>query len=328
MLKTHVHNAGQRVVEWLYSKQLQVDSKWAIQTGHGFKWWPCDRHQTVEVIGEKHDKEAGLSAQFVSIRTPIATEVELSDINLAAIGSAIMHYATMAGPVYDEKEKTLGLCSLVAVHDDVEEQMGGFLSLASLLQLDAATAMGKVFDDAGNGVNALSHHPTSGVREVPDELTKAVQAVVIPAGNEPVQWPKEEFTESVEKYMQTPPSLMATSGQASLTVEFPYGEHSSLCRMTTKDAHPRYGNGLLFVQSFPFPTMTPTQGTKMALVLNAQELNTEPAGYGLGTFYFDDDTMKFVSFFPNVSYRPGLLPILYFTAASRADQIEKAFAGS
>ena len=327
MSKAHAHNAGQRVVEWLYSKQLQVDAKWAVQTGQGFKWWPYDRHQTVEVIGEKHDNEAGLTAQFVSIRTPIATDIELSDINLAAISSAIMHFATMAGPVYDEKEKTLGLCSLVPVHDDVEEQMGMFLSLASLLQLDAANALGKVFGDAGNGVNALSHHPTSGVREVPDEMTNAVQAVLIPAGKEPVRWPKKEFTDVVDDYMQTPPSLMATSGQGSLTVEFPYGEHSSLCRMTTKDAHPRYGNGLLFVQSFAFPTMTPTQGTKLALVLNAQELNAEPSGYGLGSFYYDDDTMKFVSFFPNVSYRPGFLPILYFTAASRAEQIANAFAG-
>jgi hypothetical protein len=61
--------------------------------------------------------------------------LELTDRTAVAIHGLLMGYASMAGPVYDEKAGTLSLCSLVRVHESIREWMSPLISMASVLQI-------------------------------------------------------------------------------------------------------------------------------------------------------------------------------------------------
>jgi hypothetical protein len=85
--------------------------------------------------------------------------------------------------------------------------------------------------------------------------------------------------------------------------------------------HPAYGNGLFVLQSFPVDPLADAEGIRLALALNAVELAERPFGYGLGSYCYQRNRLHLVSFFPNLAYKPGLLPNLYFAAAQRAQAL-------
>jgi len=119
-----------------------------------------------------------------------------------------------------------------------------------------------------------------------------------------------------------------SASRQGFTVEFPYGDFSSLCEARTEEAHPRYGNGLFILQSFPYQVRSETEGMRLAFQLNAQDLGAQPSGYGLGTYLWKDGMIQFVSFLPNIFFSPGLLPNLFFSCALRAHAMSKRLTGA
>ena len=92
--------------------------------------------------------------------------------------------------------------------------------------------------------------------------------------------------------------------------------------------HPRYGNGLFLLQSFPVKATSDTDGVKLALSMNKIELTERPAGYGFGSYAYKDSALHFTSFLPNALYRPGMLPNIYFSCAQRAREMSVRLVGS
>ena len=329
--RDHNMNTGEASIEWLFSEQLKVDAEWSIRTPTGFKWW-ADRHaQTVEVIGEETDPD-GDTGYLISVRTELLRDLDLDDQLVALVNELLMGYATMAGPVYDEKSRTLDLCSLVRVHEDISSWMNPLISLAAVLQIDQARVMSAVMPGSLNAQEATSGHPENGMRPDPDEMAELVETLIAPMGQEPCRWTTQEFQSVVDEYMQKPPSLMGNAGDLGFTVEFPFGEESSLFVGKGDQPHPRYGNGLFMLQSFrwgelPDASVDELQsGARMALLLNSRELSIQPDGYGFGSWAFRNDRLHFTSFIPNVAYRPGLLPSIYFAAAQRARMASRKLA--
>jgi len=173
----------------------------------------------------------------------------------------------------------------------------------------------------------MSGHPTNGRRTSPDEMTTLGQSVIIPSGRESCAWTGEEFEDVVEQYMQRPPSLLATGGQTGFTVEFPYGDVSSLCQAEGDKPNVAFGNGLHVTQSFPVSQSSDVEGARLALLMNATELAGTPTGYGFGTYFYKERLLCFSTFFPNFMHKPGLLPNLYFAAAHRAQAVSVALTG-
>ncbi|MFO7781639.1 MAG: hypothetical protein R6W94_08420 [Spirochaetia bacterium] len=308
---------GTQTIEWLYHDHLQVDDEWSIRTAHGFRWW-ADRHaQQVEVIGEETAPD-GVIAYVISVRTEVLRGLELTERNLAAINALIMPFAAMAGPVYDEDAGTLTLASLVRVHEEIAGWMNPMIGVAAALQLAEARAAATDWARELGAEEAVSGPSEHGRRKTPDELVNVVPSVVIPSGRGPSLWKPAEFEEAVARHMQQPPSLMASAGGPGLTVEFPYGDMSSLCRMNADTRHPRYGNGLHVMQSFPLPGFGDTNGIRLALEMNAAELAYRPFGYGFGSYTFGHGMLEFLGFFPNLVHKPGMLPNIYFSCAGRA----------
>ena len=204
------------------------------------------------MIGEETNPD-GETAHLISVRTEVLRELDLTERNLAAINALIMPFAAMAGAVYDEEARTLSLASLVRVHDEIAGWMNPMIGVAAALQIAEARAAAGDWARELGAEEAASEHPEHGRRETPDELVNVVPSVVIPSGRSPSLWKPAEFDEAVARHMQQPPSLMASAGGPGLTVEFPYGDMSSLCRMNADKRHPRYGSGLHVMQSFPLP---------------------------------------------------------------------------
>ena len=104
-----------------------------------------------------------------------------------------------------------------------------------------------------------------------------------------------EFQDAVDSFMNQPPALLGSSGGAGFIVEFPYGDQSSLCQAMADQPHPRYGNGLFVLQSFPVKAMSDTDGVKLALSMNRIELTQRPFGYGFGSYAYKDSALHFTS---------------------------------
>ena len=309
-------NAGNATVDWLYDEQLKVDDAWSVRRSGGFTWWPHRHAQHVEVIGSEAGPD-GNAGYFVRVKTDFVRNVNLSEEALTGIG-LIMSNSTMSGLIYDPETKLLSLSSLVRVHEGIRPWMSRLISVAAMLQVADAHFIAPNMPPLLGGESAESGHPENGLRPEPDELAKGFGPMVWAAGEKPSAWNDWEFQQTVDQYMQRPPALVATGGGPGLTVEFPYGEGSSLCEMKGGQGHPRIGNGLLLVQSFPVGSISESDGTRLALELNVEELDRKPSGYGFGSYCFRDGCVRFTGFIPNVAYAEGFLPNLYFSCISRA----------
>lgn len=320
-------NAGAKTIEWLFREQLQVDTEWSVRTPNGFRWW-ADRHaQSVEIIGQEIGPD-GQVGYLVSVRTELLRSIHLGDREVGAINALLMPFASMAGPVYDEKAKTISLASLVRVYDDICEWMNPLIGVAAALQIGEARIMGPALASALGAEEAVSGPPGRGIRPEPDELAEIIAKLIAPLGVVPSRWSAAEFQVAADRYVKRPPALTAIAGGAGLTVEFPYGSQSSLCQMDAGQPHPRYGNGLLVLHSFPFAAKSDLEGARLALSMNGIELGQKPFGYGFGSYAYQNDTLHFVSFFPNALYRPALLPNIYFSCALRAREMSVQLAGA
>jgi hypothetical protein len=149
-------------------------------------------------------------------------------------------------------------------------------------------------------------------------MIDAAAQIFSPCNREPLRLSASAFADTVANFMRTPPSLMATDGGMGLTVEFPFGDASSLCQFIGDKDHPLHGKGLLILQRFPHEAPTEADGIRMALEFNRTEFNEHPAGYGLGSYVYVDDIICFTGFIPNLLLRDGLLPDLYYSCAGRA----------
>jgi hypothetical protein len=320
-------NAGMKTVEWLFNEQLKVDPEWSVRTPAGFRWWADKNAQTIEVVGEEAGPDGDIG-YFVSVRTELLRSLNLGDRELAAIHALLMPFASMAGPVYDQHSKTLSLCSLVRVHEAISQWMNPLISVAAVLQIGEARIVASELAKELHAEEALSGPPNRGIRPAPDEMAEVIATLVAPMGERPSQWTTAEIQGTVDSYMNQPPALLANAGGAGFTVEFPHGDQSSLCQAMADQPHPRYGNGLLLLQSFPVTGKSDTDGARLALSLNGVELSERPFGYGFGSYAYRENSLHFTSFFPNALYRPGLLPRIYFSCAQRAREMSLRLAGA
>jgi hypothetical protein len=309
-------NLGQQTIEWLYNEQLKVDPEWSVWTENGFQWWPDKNAQTIEVIGEETgpDGEAGY---LISVRTEFLKDLDLSDQSLYWINDFLMSLAAMAGPVYDAESRTLSLCSLVMIHQEISVWMKPLISVSAAIQIHEARVLGAEMAASLDAKEHISGHPQNGMRPAPDEMAFVVENLIAPLGQKDCKWPESEFKSVVQKYMQKPPAYRAKSDGTELTVEFPYGDGWSICAVR-EWWHMRYGNGLSLFHSFPIEGVSEAEGIRLALSLNETEMTKKPAAYGFGSYSYEDESINYMCFLPNLVYKPGFLPNLYFVSALRA----------
>jgi hypothetical protein len=311
------------LIDWLFAQQLQVDEEWAVRDEQGFTWWADRQAQRVEVR-ESHEGGADSDSSphfLLSVRTEFLCQLELTDQAAVTINSCLLPYAALCGPVYDAEKKTLELCSLVRVSEEVTPFLKRAVSLACLLQIEEARVLGPGVAQVLMAHPTVSGHPEHGLREDPDALARGLLDVLSPHAYLPCPITGEDFEEAVETFMQEPPALSATA-EDGFSVEFPFGrDSSSFLSAIPNKGHPRYGQGLLLLQSFVAPLMDEAEGARLALLFNEAELTCAPLGYGLGSYHYLDGVLHFASFLPNLLLSPEILPHLYYAAAHRAREL-------
>lgn len=296
-------NTVEQVVDWLYTEHFRVDEEWSYLLPTGFSWWADEYCQTVEMV----DQETGPNGEtgyLLCVRTDLLSDVDLSDETLKEFNALPMRCASTSGPVYDVEARRIDLWSIVRVTDDNADWMRYLLAAAAVSQLAEARMLAPLLATATGAKPAISEHPESGLRAVPDEIAYAA-AVFVRTGDQPCAWSPAELD--------------------GIETAFPFGDETSEFRVIGDQPHPIYGNGLLLVQSFPVQRATETEGIRLALSLNAADLTREPAGYGLGSYSYADDAVHFSTFVPNALYQPGLLPNLCASAAARAQRMAARF---
>lgn len=313
-------NIAEQVIDWLYTEKFKLDEQWSYLLPTGFNWWADQYAQTVECLGEETGP-SGESGYLVCVRTELLRDLDLTDTALAAINSLPMRAAAMAGPVYDVSARMLDLWSLVRVTDDNGGWIRHLLAAAAVTQIAEARLLGPALAEAVGAVPATSEHPESGARSTPGETAFAAAAFA-DSGDDPCAWPEAEFVDAVNGFMNRPPEALARVEGHGVTIEFPFGDTTSVCRLAGDQPHPLYGNGLLVLQRFP---VGESGGIALALSLNAADLTREPAGYGLGSYSYDDGALHFSGFVPNALHKPGLLQNLYASCAARAHAMAARF---
>lgn len=310
-------NIGVQTTDWLY-EDLQVDKKWSIKTDRGFKWWADDRAQTIEVVGEEDlENDDGEKGYYIAVRTEFLKSVQLTKKLVDCINGMLMPIASLSGPVYDADSNKIEFFSMVMVHHENVHWMNKILSFAALLQINEVQFFGSEIEKIFQAKMDISGHPKNGMRPEPDDLTNFVPQAVMPMGKHPSKWNAGEFNSFLCNHMGQSPAEMATGGEDGLTVEFPFGNQTSLCRFLTDQPHPLYGNGLLVLQTFPV-RFSGDKGKMSALILNNLELSQRPFGYGLGSYAYQGKNVNFVTFFPNAVYNPNILPNFYHSCAHRS----------
>lgn len=309
--------AGRQTLHWLSSKQLKTDSEWSMHLENGFAWWPDRQRQTIEQTNELKGPDGSLG-YVIEVRTAVSVDLVLGDEVLRVVDLLAMQSSTMASPIYDAESKTLSLVSSVRVHEDIADWMNPLISVAAAMQAFGAKALGAALASHAGAAIADSPHPINGFSDSHDEIMDLEADLFIPHGNQPSRWLASEFSDAVRNHMHRPPSVMASEGGPGLTVEFPFGESTSLLRMHGDQLHPFYGSGLLVIQAFPIHASTDAAGIRLALEFNSWEITSGPFGYFFGSYAFQRGMLHFVSFYPNVMYRSGLIPNLYYAAAERA----------
>jgi hypothetical protein len=309
-------NTGEQTIDWLYREQLQVDEQWSVRTERGFTWWADQTAQTIEILGEETGPDGDVG-YLIGVRTEMVTDLDLTAAALGDLNEGPMRCAALSGPVYDAQTRTLSLCSLARVHEEIAPWMTVVIGAAAVTQIAEAGVLGPDLAQSLGAQPASSSHPQHGRRPEPDEMVYAV-SLFVDEGKEPCQWPAEQFDAAVDSFMRQPPSLMASAGGQGFTVEFPYGPNSSLCQVIGTQPHPLYGNGLLVLQRFPYKVASQDKGIELALTLNGAELTRNVTGYGFGSYVYDNDMLCFTGFVPNALHRQIALPNLYFACAARA----------
>lgn len=231
----------------------------------------------------------------------------------------------MSGPVYDAKSKVLSFCSISRVHDRIWDWLAALISVSSILQIQYAHFNGEDLLKLLGGELAYSEHPSSGLRSEPDELVNSIIPLLQNSGREPSQWTENEFQKVVDDFAKMYPSIKSTHGPNGMTIEFPYGNFTSLCQFDSNESHPQLGNGLCILQRFPVGFKSDAEGILTALDLNKAFLQDRPAGYGFGSFCYDKGDICFNGFIPNFAYRGGLLLNFLFACAERAQALEAVF---
>jgi len=319
-------NTGEAALDWLDREQLRVDPEWSVKTSNGFRWWPDQHAQTIEVTG-RETGPGGEEGWWISVRTEVVRLPQLRDEHLEPIRDLLMMPASMAGPAYHAENGTLELASLVRVHEGNASWMRPLIGLAAMLQVLEARNAGPLLAEALGAEEAWSAPQGRPPRETPDELVTGVPLMILAHALGGSPWQGPELKQLGQREASAPPALLATGDERSLTVEFPFGDESSLCRFRADVSHPLYGPGLLVAQTFPVMTRNEVEGLRRALQLNERELTRQPWGYGYGSYMHLDDFLHFICFLPALAHRPGLLAMLYYACAVRAAMVARHFTG-
>jgi hypothetical protein len=302
-------------------RRCGVDEEWSLDQHRGFRWWPHQQAQSV--WSEPAFDDGGLTVWRIHVRTDVLRGFRATDEHLEWLRDTFPCGHTFSGVVSEGRRRDqLWLAASAWVHEQSFEWVTDLLGWVVLVQAAEARGWASHAEACEVGVQAVSAHPLSGVREVPDETMQVVRQLIQPAGALPSPWAGEELPGLVE-FINRPPCVLATGGPRGLTAEFPFGRDTSLLRVFPEDEHAVMGTGLRIELTVPVPNVD----TVGALDLNARELRHLVRAPFLGGWHAGDCGYVWTGFYPNALQQDGFLTNLVLGTVARSKWVAEEVYG-
>ena len=299
---------------------LSIDSQWSTPIPRGIAWWAHDFRQ--RIWAEERVQDRGFSLWRIHVATDFLEAFDVTRPETRGWLGALLPFSTQYAWVHDPASGHLRLWSSSWVHEETFERRLRDLSVAAVLQLSDAQSRAPALAERFSEEIDTSSHPASGRRGEPDEILGVVTQLFIPQGNAGSAWDTPaEFEETVELFNENQ-SGFGSSGGHGLTLEFAFGDQTSMLRFQTDTPNPGLGNGLLQLLHLPL-SLSEDECTDLALRLNREETSEPTWSQLLGSWCGTDSigsgwTPVFVSFLPNAMRKMGDVPSLAMNQASRA----------
>jgi hypothetical protein len=310
-------DVGPQVLDQVY-KQMKIDREWSVRANRQFVWWGHRLAQRVWAEPPYQDEEFTLIRMHA--RTDVVTGFRPTPQRLGSL-AALVPRASLSGLVCDpENPGRLQLACSMYVHAETQDWVRPAFALAVAMQAAEAEMLADGLAEALGATVAASSHPASGPRPKPDDMLNILTAVVVPDGAGPSAFPGDHFNLAREMMEQS--LFLASGDESGLTVEFPFGGFTSLCRIQTNQPHPWFGAGLLVRLTVPAGGSSEGEPGQMeqALALNGRELDERTRTHFLGSWCPDTHGLTFRTFFPNIWSRfcPGFAPMATLGSRLRA----------
>jgi hypothetical protein len=170
-----------QAITFLYSL-LQIDDEWSVQEPRGFIWWAGDHAQRVWAEPCVEDRGVRLSRL-------VAETVSVHDARNDEKAQRMFAFAQVLQPSLSasiwKADGTIRFVCTTRVYDEVVESYSRIFATAMIMQVTQAHQGSKMLADVVGGQAAISMHPTNGRRSIADEMLTFVDAVLIPAGEQP-----------------------------------------------------------------------------------------------------------------------------------------------
>jgi hypothetical protein len=310
-------DVGPQVLDQVY-KQMKIDREWSVKANRQFVWWGHRLAQRVWAEPPYQDEEFTIIRMHA--RTDVVTGFRPTQQRLGSL-AALVRRASLSGLVCDpENPGRLQLACSMYVHAETQDWVQPAFALAVAMQAAEAELLADGLAEALGATVAASSHPASGPRPEPDEMLNILTAVVVPDGTGPSAFPGDHF--NLARGMMEHSLFLASGDESGLTVEFPFGNFTSLCRIQTDQPHPWFGAGLLVRLTVPAGGSGEGEAGQMeqALALNERELGERTQTHFLGSWCPDTHGLTFVTFYPNTWSRfcPGFAPMATLGSRLRA----------
>jgi hypothetical protein len=295
---------------------MKIDREWSVNGRRQFAWWG---HRLAQRIwADPPFDDEGIVITRLHARTDLINNFRPDPRRLGDL-AFLMRRASLSGLVRDTRhpDRLQLACSMYA-HAESSEWVQRAFSLAVACQVDEAEGLVDGLAELLGGQVAASCHPQSGPRHVPDDMLGVLTSMVIPEGAGPSAFPGPYFEQAREMMEQN--CFLATGDESALTVEFPFGDFTSLCQMQTKEEHPWLGRGLLVRLTLPTGRGDDAERAEQALYLNGRELQELTRAHFLGSWCPSSHGLTYVTFFPNYWSRafPGFVPLAAMGTRNRA----------
>ncbi len=331
-------DVGPQVLTFLFDA-LKIDDAWALREPRSFTWWAHRLEQRVwaEPARSSYDHDV--------VRVHAATALlrgvpDTADVRARL--AAINRFMSLGALVPSRTGDRIILHSAACFHaQNVAWLQPLFLAAVGIQVADAHIKADELARLLG-GEPDVSVHPRSGARGEPDEILSVIATVIAPGGADASPWTEGDFKATSE--MRPRPWVLATSGAAGMTAEFPFtgdrpagmapGPETALLTVSSTERHPQLGSGLLLRLQLPF-NVSKERGVDLSWMLNALETTSETNAHRLGAWCLgpappgrpDARSITFVSFVPAVAYRKGLLDVLATDMAIRTRWAAHALLG-
>ncbi|HYT87891.1 MAG TPA: hypothetical protein VEL76_04160, partial [Gemmataceae bacterium] len=301
-------DVGLDVIRFLF-QTLQIDPEWSVWSDRGFTWWAENLAQYVWAEPGFQDEE--FTVTRIHVRTDLIDGFAGTDAQLLQL-MEFSYLATLSGLIRNPaKPSRIQLASSIYIHAETADWLQRVLVWVAAIQNAEAHRIAPILARLTGTQLALSKHPRSGPRVVPDDMLNIVEARVGPDGQEPSRYAGQDMLDTLA-FFQDPPCVLATGGEEGVSAEFPFDNFTSLLKLKTEEPNPWLGHGLLTLLSVPAGESGETNvaAARLALELNELELRTLTHSQFLGSWCPGNQALTFVSFLPNAMYLPGLSRVL------------------